>query len=100
MAHSPEPEPSVGKIDQAFLDAAAHPQRLAILFACSERPQTVADLDLPADLAASHLRVLEDAGIIALRGDAYVARADWRPLVTALEALASQHTGARDRAPG
>lgn len=82
-------------IDASSYRAAMHPVRLPILLACSAGPRPVSTLGLSATEARWHLGVLLDAGLVERDGDdAYRARADWRPLRAALEAIAaSEPTG-------
>jgi hypothetical protein len=83
-------------IDASSYRAAMHPVRLPILLACSAGPRPVSALGLSDTEARWHLGVLVDAGLVVREGDAYRARADWRPLRAALEAIAaSEPAGAR-----
>lgn len=81
-------------IDESAYRAAMHPVRLPILLACSREARTAHALGLSDTAARWHLGVLEDAGLLRREGDAYRARADWRPLREALETIAA--TGPTD----
>ena len=76
-------------IDETAYRAAMHPVRLPILLACSSGPQTADALGLSDAAARWHLRVLEEAGLLARDGATYRARANWRPLQDVLEAIAA-----------
>jgi DNA-binding transcriptional ArsR family regulator len=79
-------------MDKHLLRTAMHPERLAILAACSTAPITVGELrrqiDLPARATSRHLAALESAGLV-VRDDntAWTATADWQPFFEAVAAL-------------
>jgi DNA-binding transcriptional ArsR family regulator len=64
-----------------------HRARRPIVLAGSPGRGPAEALGLSDAEARWHLGVLVDAGLVVREGDAYRARADWRPLRAALEAI-------------
>jgi DNA-binding transcriptional ArsR family regulator len=84
-------------MDATAYRAAMHPVRLPMLVACSAGARTADHFGLTDAALRWHLGVLLDAGLLAREGDAYRARADWRPLRAALDAVAA--SGPADAPP-